>query len=157
MGYLPARLAFQLVLYCCYASQYVFICAHTVHGILASKTSLCTVAMLHSMSLFTHSTWDTLYYTQSTGSLVANIPHFFNISLCGSLRDSQCSANSSVCYSSELSTFYNLGNTSSCQYRYDNRSATFTYSFSSEDRIKQLYGIGNVSVTLICGRTLVSC
>lgn len=102
-------------------------------------------------------TWETLYYSHAEGSLVANIPHFFNISLCGPLRDSGCGPSSSVCYSSSLeeSGFYNLGTNASRQVAYGDRRVTFTYTFSADEKVNGRYGTGNVSITLICGRTLV--
>lgn len=118
---------------------------------LTLTSSFCVIIIVY----FHYRTWDTLHYGHAVGSTVSNIPHFFNISLCGSIRGGNCS-NSSVCYSESLETFYNLGNTSSCQYHYQDRQVTFTFRFSSESSVKRKYGSGNVSVTLICGRTLVS-
>ncbi len=100
-----------------------------------------------------HSTWDTLYYDHTQLSKVANIPRFFNFSLCGGLATSQC-RNSSVCYSPELRTFYSLGKTNSCHFSYADQRVKFSFGFSTE--AVGLYGPGNVTVMLLCGRTLVS-
>ena len=100
----------------------------------------------------THSVWEAVYYTQTEGSTVADIPHFFNISICGAITPpSQCS-DSRVCYSDHMDTFYNLGTLNSCKYNYTNRTIQFTYDFSSDAN----FGQGNTTLTLICGRTLVS-
>ena len=80
------------------------------------------------------------------------MPHFFNISLCGPLA-SQCN-DSQVCYSEHLQTYYNLGRAGSCNYEYDSvaRQVRFTFEYSTD----LVFGTGNVTVTLVCGRTLVS-
>lgn len=109
--------------------------------------------------MFYCSSWDTLYYSHAEFSVVSNIPQFFNISLCGPLLDSACGNSSSVCYSSNLepSNFYNLGNTTSRRTTYAGQTVTVTYTYSSEEKVRRLYGTRNVTITLICGRTLVSC
>lgn len=100
----------------------------------------------------TCSVWEAVYYTQTEGSTVADVPHFFNISLCSAISPRDQCSDSRVCYSDHMDTFYNLGMDNSCKYSYTNRTIQFTYEFSPGAN----FGQGNTTVTLICGRTLVS-
>lgn len=92
-----------------------------------------------------------MFFTGLEGSSTDWVPNLFNLSICGPLEDSRCGSSSSVCYSSDNS-FFNLGLTSSRQVVYASRSVTITYRFS---RQAFLFGDGNVTISLICGRTLV--
>ena len=105
----------------------------------------------HALS-HTHSVWEAVYYTQTEGSTVADVPHFFNISICGAISPGEQCSNSRVCYSDHMDTFYNLGTLNSCTYNYTNRTIQFTSDFSSDAN----FGQGNTTLTLICGRTLVN-
>ena len=42
----------------------------------------------------------------------------------------------------------------SCQYSYSDREVKIYYSYSTD--ASNVYGHGNVTITLVCGRTLVS-
>ena len=141
-----------------YLSMYrLSLCSQAVSSI--SEVAMCNIICTWMCRLvgMVCRAWDTLFYSQTEGSLVANIPHFFNISLCGPLLNSACGNSSSVCYSSSLeeSSFYNLGTNQSRQVTYGDRRVTFTYTFSLDEKVMKRYGTGNVSITLICGRTLV--
>ena len=104
----------------------------------------------------THRVWETVFFKKAEGSLADNVPSFFNISVCGSVppqQNSQCSG-SSVCYSEHLDKFYSLGTAASCDVSYANRQVQFQFEFSQS--AANIFGHGNVSVTLVCGRNLVS-
>ena len=83
---------------------------------------------------------------------MADVPHFFNISVCGAISPGDQCSNSRVCYSDHMDTFYNLATLNSCKYNYTNRTIQFTSDFSSAAN----FGEGNTTLTLICGRSLVN-
>ena len=117
-----------------------------------TELGLLIVLLLIRSFLLSSRVWEAVYYSQTEGSTVADVPHFFNISVCGAIwPGSQC-GDSSVCYSDHMDTFYNLGMHSSCKYNYTNRKIQFNYEFSS----LASFGQGNTTITLICGKTLVS-
>ena len=61
-------------------------------------------------------------------------------------------SNSRVCYSEFLESFQDLGQ--NCRYEYDSGLKQIRFMFDYASGL--VFGNGNVSVTLVCGRTLVS-
>lgn len=103
-----------------------------------------------------HRLWETVYFKETESSLTAQVPYFFNLSLCGHLATTNDSCkNSHVCFTKYFDEFYSLGSHDSCQYRYSERHVHFRFEY--EGKAVERIGRGNVSVTLVCGRSLVSC
>jgi len=124
---------------------------HT-HPHFRTHTLMCT----HHAFTFKCRVWETAFFTRAEGSLVDNVPSFFNISVCGSVpaqRNSQC-GESSICYSEHQDTFYSLGSSASCEVSYANRQVQLVFEYSQG--AANIFGQGNVTVTLVCGRNLVS-
>ena len=120
---------------------------------LRDYTLTSTPSHLHT---YAHRVWETVFFKKAEGSLGDNVPSFFNISVCGSVppqQHSQCSA-SSICYSEHLDKFYSLGTVASCDVSYANRQVQFQFEYSQS--AANIFGHGNVTVTLVCGRNLVS-
>ncbi len=84
---------------------------------------------------------------------MATVPSFFNISICGELANSPCGTGSSICYSEHLDTSYSLGQLSSCQYSYHDQQVQLSFDYNQHAR--DVFGAGNVTITLVCGRNLV--
>lgn len=103
-----------------------------------------------------HRLWETVYFKGTESSLTAQVPYFFNVSLCGHLPTASDSCkNSHVCFTKYFDEFYSLGSHDSCRYRYSERHVHFQFEY--EGKAAERIGKGNVSVTLVCGRSLVSC
>jgi hypothetical protein len=99
--------------------------------------------------------WPTVFYHSDDPGNIHNIPTFFNISLCSSSLTSQgCTNGGSTCYTDDFRSYYTLGTTDSCQYQVKNRILTLSYSFSSS--AVNEFGSGNVTISLVCGPSLVS-
>ena len=130
---------------------------HT-HPHFRTHALICTHTLIYTHHAFTFKcrVWETAFFTRAEGSLVDNVPSFFNISVCGSVpaqRNSQC-RDSSICYSEHQDTFYNLGSSASCEVSYANRQVQLVFEYSQG--AANIFGQGNVTVTLVCGRNLVS-
>ena len=97
------------------------------------------------------SSWETVHFRQSVGEQQGDIPSFFNVSLLAALGVPSACVDASVCFSEGTHYFYSLGTRASCRYRYADRRVQFTYQYASGLQ----FGAGNVTITLVCGRTLV--
>ena len=124
----------------------------------------------HRFFLF-YRIWPTVYYS-SNDAHSQNVPNFFNLSVCAPIATSNqhCSGDH-VCYTADFVSFYSLGQClvvnfvsifgvffvashGSCVYKSENRMLTLSFDFSSAAAFQ--FGGGNVTITLVCGMSLVS-
>ena len=127
--------------------------------------------------------WQTVSYHSTDLSNVDTIPRFFNFSICSRLTGHHCNGDH-ICYSDDLNSFYPLGKRSlsynsitisslcfsfhilnllstlsflgdnnTCRFKVENRILSLAYDYGSS-AISE-FGIGNVTITLVCGTTLV--
>ena len=58
-----------------------------------------------------------------------------------------------MCYSEFLDRHYSVGTSASCEYSYSDREVELVFEYSAD--ASNTLGAGNVTITLVCGRTLV--
>ena len=106
--------------------------------------------LLHVIPLL-QDTWEAVHFgdifvTQSES------PVLFSARLPTGLPSAVCSGGH-VCYTEDLQVFTNLGAHSSCRYSMDNNALTESYMCAREAIPGD--GVGKVTVSMVCGPTLM--
>ena len=98
--------------------------------------------------------WEAVYYHATEEHPDELVPSFFNISVCQTLTSPTTCNGAHVCFTDDITSYFNLGIHGSCRYSVESRMLSLSFQYSSSAGI--VYGPKNVSITLTCGSHLVS-